>query len=187
MLLSLLCSRLSVCCVVCVNQSLFGFPKYHTAVAGPVKYLPTINGAFDGCAPYPDQSGLGKTDPVQIFLIQRGNCTFARKALNAQNANADAIIVINDSDGPLPYMAAGPEGRSLNTPGMIITKTDGDALIKQINDVRPKNLTWVSMQWFLPNPDDRVEWQFYTEVNDTNVNTHKQGSRQQHAEYALVI
>ncbi len=48
--------------------------------------------------------------PSDIALIQRGTCTFGIKALNAQNAGAEAVIIFNQGDTPLR------EGLIIGTP-----------------------------------------------------------------------
>jgi Zn-dependent M28 family amino/carboxypeptidase len=53
-----------------------------------------------GCEPA-DFAGLNFTAQNDIALIQRGTCTFATKALNAQAAGAEAVIIFNQGDTPL--------------------------------------------------------------------------------------
>ncbi len=54
----------------------------------------------------PVTSGCEATDfgnfsgPADIALIQRGTCTFAVKALNAQAAGAEAVIIFNQGNTP---------------------------------------------------------------------------------------
>lgn len=122
-------------------------------------------GTNDGCSAYP-QLKADNESIVKIALMWRGNCTFATKAINAQNALADAIIVINNA-GSLVYMGAGNSAPSINTPGMMIGNADGLALINATS----QRTVWVSMRYFLPQPDDRVEWDLYTIANDPNVST----------------
>jgi Zn-dependent M28 family amino/carboxypeptidase len=47
-----------------------------------------------------DFTGLNFTGPSDIALIQRGTCTFADKALNAQTAGAEAVIIFNQGNDP---------------------------------------------------------------------------------------
>jgi Zn-dependent M28 family amino/carboxypeptidase len=48
-----------------------------------------------------DFAGLNFSGPADIALIQRGTCTFAIKAVNAQAAGAEAVIIFNQGDTPL--------------------------------------------------------------------------------------
>jgi Zn-dependent M28 family amino/carboxypeptidase len=47
-----------------------------------------------------DFTGLDFSGPNDIALIQRGTCFFAVKALNAQTAGAEAVIIFNQGNSP---------------------------------------------------------------------------------------
>jgi Zn-dependent M28 family amino/carboxypeptidase len=47
-----------------------------------------------------DFAGLNFTGPSDIALIQRGTCTFADKAVNAEAAGAEAVIIFNQGNTP---------------------------------------------------------------------------------------
>ncbi len=47
-----------------------------------------------------DFAGLDFSGPNDIALIQRGTCTFADKAVNAQTAGAEAVIIFNQGNDP---------------------------------------------------------------------------------------
>jgi Zn-dependent M28 family amino/carboxypeptidase len=47
-----------------------------------------------------DFVGLDFSGPNDIALIQRGTCTFADKAVNAEEAGAEAVIIFNQGDTP---------------------------------------------------------------------------------------
>jgi Zn-dependent M28 family amino/carboxypeptidase len=47
-----------------------------------------------------DFAGLDFSGPNDIALIQRGTCTFAEKAVNAQEAGAEAVIIFNQGNDP---------------------------------------------------------------------------------------
>lgn len=47
-----------------------------------------------------DFAGLDFSGPADFALIQRGVCTFAVKALNAQAAGAEAVIIFNQGNDP---------------------------------------------------------------------------------------
>jgi Zn-dependent M28 family amino/carboxypeptidase len=47
-----------------------------------------------------DFAGLNFGGPADIALIQRGTCTFAVKALNAQAAGAEAVVIFNQGNTP---------------------------------------------------------------------------------------
>ena len=47
-----------------------------------------------------DFDGLDFTGPSDIALVQRGTCTFAVKALNAEAAGAEAVVIFNQGNDP---------------------------------------------------------------------------------------
>ncbi|HEX2159710.1 MAG TPA: M28 family metallopeptidase [Actinomycetes bacterium] len=47
-----------------------------------------------------DFAGLDFSGPTDIALIQRGGCNFGDKALNAENAGAEAVIIFNQGNTP---------------------------------------------------------------------------------------
>jgi Zn-dependent M28 family amino/carboxypeptidase len=47
-----------------------------------------------------DFSGLDFSGPNDIALVQRGACFFSEKAVNAQNAGAEAVIIFNQGNSP---------------------------------------------------------------------------------------
>jgi len=57
------------------------------------------NTSTSGCEAA-DFSGLDFSGPNDIALIQRGACFFSEKAVNAQNAGAEALIILNQGNSP---------------------------------------------------------------------------------------
>jgi hypothetical protein len=63
----------------------------------------------------------------KIAVIYRNTCEFGMKALNAQNAGAVAVIVIN-RDPAVIAMGAGASGATVTIPVVMIQNSDGDAI-----------------------------------------------------------
>ncbi|MCC6701483.1 MAG: hypothetical protein IT221_08165, partial [Fluviicola sp.] len=64
----------------------------------------------------------------KIALIYRGPCEFGAKALEAQNAGAVGVIIINNQPAaPIP-MGAGAVGASVTIPVVMMTQADGVSL-----------------------------------------------------------
>jgi Zn-dependent M28 family amino/carboxypeptidase len=80
---------------------------------------PDPSTSTSGCEPE-DFDGLDFSGPNDIALTQRGTCFFAEKAVNAEAAGAEAIIIINQGNtpqrsGPLSGNATGlPDGSPSN-------------------------------------------------------------------------
>jgi len=64
----------------------------------------------------------------KIAVIYRNTCNFSLKALNAQNAGAIAVIIVNREDAAIA-MTAGTDGINVTIPVVILNKTDGTAMI----------------------------------------------------------
>lgn len=70
----------------------------------------------------------------KIAVLYRGSCEFGFKALQAQNAGAVAVIIINNVAGPVNNfgMLGGASGATVNIPVVMITQADGAALRSSI-------------------------------------------------------
>ncbi len=98
-----------------MNAAAFGVP-----VTAPLTGV-LFNTASLGCTAFAPGSLAGK-----IALIQRGTCTFAIKAQNAQDAGAIGVILYNNVAGALLPAGTAP-GVTIPVYGM--TLADGQALI----------------------------------------------------------
>ena len=67
-----------------------------------------------------------------IALVFRGSCNFSTKALNAQNAGALAVIVVNNVSGPAVGMASGDDGDQVTIPTFMLSQADGQAIINEL-------------------------------------------------------
>lgn len=68
----------------------------------------------------------------QIAVLYRGSCEFGVKALNAQNAGARAVIVINNIPGAPIAMGAGGVGANVTIPVIMITQEAAQDLLDEI-------------------------------------------------------
>ncbi|RYE21060.1 MAG: T9SS type A sorting domain-containing protein [Sphingobacteriales bacterium] len=84
---------------------------------------------YDGCGTLTNASAM----VGNVALIQRGDCEFGVKALNAQTAGAVAIFIVNNVDGPPVGMGAGAQGANVTIPVVMISKADG-AILKTALD-----------------------------------------------------
>jgi hypothetical protein len=69
----------------------------------------------------PDMTG-------KIAVLYRGNCEFGLKALNAEQAGAEAVVIINNQGAPVG-MAAGDNGGDVTIPVVMIS-TDAGAMLR---------------------------------------------------------
>lgn len=150
----------------------FGVPQYGGTLVGSVFY-PKSN--QKGCGSFDDVDGALKKKPggIPIFLLaDRGECYFTLKAWNAQNGGAAAILVADDRNEPLITMD-NPELEDSNPdylqkitiPSALISKDLGDKIKKELSKGEMVN---INLDWreALPHPDERVEYEFWTNSND---------------------
>lgn len=68
----------------------------------------------------------------KIAVIYRGSCEFGTKALNAQNAGAIGVIIINNAAGTMD-MAAGTDGAAVSIPVAMISNASGATVKTQLD------------------------------------------------------
>jgi len=69
-----------------------------------------------------------------IAVIERGTCYFTEKVINAQNAGAIGVLMINNVDG-YPIIMGGTD-TSITTPAIMISKSDGAALLTALQNAQ---------------------------------------------------
>lgn len=67
----------------------------------------------------------------KIALVYRGECEFGVKALNAQNAGADGVVIINNVPGEPVGMAAGSVGGQVEIPTVMISQNTGEIIMTE--------------------------------------------------------
>jgi hypothetical protein len=67
----------------------------------------------------------------KIAVIYRNTCEFSTKALNAQNAGAIGVIIINKQSG-VSGMAGGSSGLSVTIPVVMLSSIDGEILVTEM-------------------------------------------------------
>ncbi|MEO0996834.1 MAG: PA domain-containing protein, partial [Pseudomonadota bacterium] len=78
-----------------------------------------VDSGGDGCEPIENRVKR------RIALIDRGGCDFTQKVLNAQNAGARAVIVVNNQPAGLPPMGGFDD--SITIPSVGVSFADGEA------------------------------------------------------------
>ncbi|KAL8214820.1 hypothetical protein R6Q57_004269 [Mikania cordata] len=149
----------------------FGIPRYGGTLRGLVKYQKANPNA---CNSFIDDISFNTKKPgdLPVFLLaDRGDCYFTYKAWNAQNAGAAALLVTDDKaesvitmdlpklDSKTDYL------QNLTISSGFITHSLGVSIKKALenNDLVLVNLDWTEA---LPHPDERVEYEFWTNSND---------------------
>jgi hypothetical protein len=68
----------------------------------------------------------------KVALVYRGTCEFGAKALEAQNAGAVAVIIVNNIPGAPIAMGAGAVGGSVTIPVIMVSQADGAIIYNQM-------------------------------------------------------
>ena len=106
-----------------------------------------------------------------FFFFSLSDCFFALKVWNAQKAGASAVLVADDREEALITMDTPEEDLSaeyignITIPSALIEKSFGETLKKAIGEGEMVN---VNLDWreAVPHPDDRVEYELWTNSND---------------------
>ena len=80
----------------------------------------------DGCEPLINAAVING----KIAVLYRGNCNFVNKVLNAQDAGAVAVIVINNVAGAPTTM--GGTSAAITIPSIMISQADGNSIVAQM-------------------------------------------------------
>ncbi|KAI3829510.1 hypothetical protein L1987_03635 [Smallanthus sonchifolius] len=148
----------------------FGIPRYGGTLRGLVKYHKenheACNSFSDGVSFKPENAG-----GLPVFLLaDRGDCYFTQKAWNAQNAGAAAILVADNEDRLLTMDLPKDDPnitylQNLTISSLFITHSLGSSIKTALEN---KDLVLVTLDWTeaLPHPDQRVEYEFWTDSND---------------------
>lgn len=67
-----------------------------------------------------------------IAVVYRGDCQFGTKALNAQNAGATGVIIINNVPGAPIEMNGGTDGPSVTIPVAMVSDATGATLVNEM-------------------------------------------------------
>lgn len=88
----------------------------------------------------------------KIALVYRGECQFGTKALNAQNAGAIGVVLVNNEPGDVSMfgMLAGDDGPQVEIPTAMIGDVDGATIRSEID-------AGEDVKVFIGNKDGRFE------------------------------
>ncbi|HZW77656.1 MAG TPA: T9SS-dependent M36 family metallopeptidase [Flavobacteriaceae bacterium] len=110
------------------QKAQFGPGVTTTEVTANLVLVQTVNtdDPYDACGTLSNAAALAG----KIAVINRGSCGFAEKVMNAQNAGAVGVIIVNNVLGD-PILMGG-EGPDVTIPAVLIYKRDGEAIIEAL-------------------------------------------------------
>lgn len=109
-------------------------PPAPTAGSAPMARTGSASSTADACAALPAGSLAGS-----VALVRRGGCTFHIKALNAQNAGADGVVLYNNVGGRISPTVAGEP--AITIPVVAVSDSEGELIDGRLAS-GPVTLTW---------------------------------------------
>lgn len=117
-------------------QAAFGNPDITSFPAGEVvlmRDIPATEGGVGkslGCEGEAGQQALADPEALagNIALVDRGECEFGLKALNAQKHGAVAVIIANSVDDTSISAGPGEHGGGVTIPVLVVSQSSGQAM-----------------------------------------------------------
>lgn len=130
--------------------SVSGIYEAGLAQFGPVLTDPGVSGELVDANPIDGCGAIVSAVMGRVALINRGNCYFQDKVLNAEAAGAIAVVVVNNVSGP-PIEMSGVGGAEPSIPSVMISMEDGQ-LLRNVMAAETVTVTLASTV-VLPRPD----------------------------------
>jgi len=178
------------------REAFFGTYPYGSSITQPLYYADDdlCDATVDRRKGYPVRprdDGGGEMEPWKppfILMVDRGRCTFVEKVRNAQHSGAAAVVIADDKclcddtkcieadrandDDPSsscertePVMFDDGSGGDITIPTMLLSKHDADSIKNVLYD-DSTGVVQMRMRWYLPGPDDRVEYELWSTPTD---------------------
>ncbi|MCX7553754.1 M36 family metallopeptidase [Marinicella sp. S1101] len=80
----------------------------------------------------------------RIALVDRGACEFGLKALNAENAGAIGVVVVNNDGDGVISMGGGAQGGNVTIPALMVGQADGNTIRAELANVVDADMVKVS-------------------------------------------
>jgi len=169
------------------REALFGIPPYGGSLQQNVYYADSdlCDANVDKTQGYPirakDENGKMLPWPSPyILMVDRGGCTFVQKVRNAQRSGAAGVLIADNTclcsfaeqchsdpgvecESREPIMADDGSGSDISIPSFLMFKQDADPVKAEL---MANHMVRIEMAWSLPNPDDRVEYEFWSTPTD---------------------
>jgi len=109
----------------------FGAAYTQAGVSGIVELVDDgVDIGSDGC------TAISGFTAGRVALIDRGACEFGLKALNAENAGATAVIIVNNQGDDVITLGGGANGDDVSITVLMVGQSDGDLIKSELaNDV----------------------------------------------------
>jgi hypothetical protein len=132
--------------VVANPAAIAGWKPFGRCSFAPATFAVTGDAVFadDGVAPASDACGpLVNAVAGKIVLVDRGACSYATQVVQAQNAGAIGVVVVNDADGAPPARTGTPSV-PVTIAVFSMARSDGDAIRALLAAGTPVTITMTS-------------------------------------------
>eukprot|EP00826_Nyctotherus_ovalis_P027702 TRINITY_DN2167_c0_g3_i1.p1 TRINITY_DN2167_c0_g3~~TRINITY_DN2167_c0_g3_i1.p1 ORF type:complete len:357 (-),score=83.68 TRINITY_DN2167_c0_g3_i1:372-1442(-) len=155
----------------------FGKIPYGTILAGRVFYFEDNP---DFCSTKGkvilDREGDPDDDFSPIVLVERGNCSFIRKAKNVQEIGGALALIVDNQDRNPEYFIMVDDGTAYEIviPTILVSKSDGQKIKQTVLDTESENkgktkhkeFVVLMVDFEMEKPDDRVEYDIWYTSGD---------------------
>ncbi len=116
------------------NTSAFGPSIPAEGITADMVIFLDGSGAYLGCNPAQDPAAISG----KIAIIDRGQCSFVEKVLNAQNAGALGVVIMNNTSG---VINPGGTSNDVVIPSFMISQANGNIIKSAVLEQGPVNAT----------------------------------------------
>jgi hypothetical protein len=111
---------------------------------------------------------------LPIILVDQGQCSYSKKALNVQLRGGSAMLIVDDDnnlDNNDKFNILDLRGNSIKIPSLIIPRNYGDIIknyIYEQKNLKEKEPVIVSIKFSAYNPDGSIELNLFMSSDDIN-------------------
>ncbi|CAK65401.1 unnamed protein product (macronuclear) [Paramecium tetraurelia] len=147
------------------NIANFGFVPYGQRIAGVLE----VAQPFNFCQPNFNTTSTYNSDysNVKVLLVQRGNCTFYTKTINAQSFGYQMLVIVDDMDEEITglNLVSLNETKEIDIPAIMISKKQGD-IIKQYMDAITSDRVYIVVKFPEMIKTDKVNYHYWFSAMD---------------------
>jgi len=124
-----------------------------------------------------DREGDPDSDFTPIILVERGSCSFIRKAKHVQEIGGALALVMDNQDQDPENIVMVDDGTAyeIAIPTILISRSDGEKIKQIILDTESENkgnqkkeFVVLMINFEMENPDDRVEYDIWYTSGDSH-------------------
>ena len=148
----------------------FGNPPYGSTIIGRVFYNETEGAACSPITPL-DFGADPDARNSAILLVDRGSCLFVVKVRNAQDAGAQAVIIVDNVPEDVEGLIMTDNGSSgnLSIPSFLISKKDGTAIKSYLKNPETREHVVLQLRFELVQSPSLVNMVLWMSAADKNV------------------